>query len=132
LEIQSAIADTLDHGLHCLIYSMDLSAAFDLIRPDIFYAKLCKQGKVPRQLCNLLMDMISERKAYVEIDEQRSTTIDFKVGCPQGLTLGPKVFNLYCHDLADALGEVTLVSYADDSYVIVSDPSVQGLLNKQK
>ncbi len=39
LEVQNFIADALDSGQKCLVYSTDLSAAFDLIRPGIFAKK---------------------------------------------------------------------------------------------
>lgn len=55
-----------------------------------------------------------------------STSVLFTAGCPQGSTLGPKVFNIYCHDLIDNIeGHLTL--YVDDSYVIVNSPTPQDL-----
>jgi hypothetical protein len=39
LEIQDRLAHYLDSGLKCVLYSVDLSAAFDLIRPGMFIKK---------------------------------------------------------------------------------------------
>jgi len=39
LEVQDCIASALENKEKCLIYSMDLSAAFDLVRPGIFASK---------------------------------------------------------------------------------------------
>jgi hypothetical protein len=39
IELQSEIAGHLDEGDCCLFYSVDLSAAFDLICPGIFVQK---------------------------------------------------------------------------------------------
>jgi len=132
LEIQSVLAEKMDQGLKCLIYSVDLSAAFDLIQPNVFIQKILSSGKINHQMANLLYDLLKGRKAYVEAGEHQSATIAFPVGCPQGSTLGPKIFNLYCADLIDSISEGHLVSYADDSYVIVSAKDEQQLVEKTK
>jgi len=36
LEIQSSLADSIDKGLYTSIYSVDMSAAFDLLRIAVF------------------------------------------------------------------------------------------------
>jgi len=55
--------------------------------------------------------------------------MEFPVGSPQGSTLGPKIFNIYCHDLINHIEKGTLISYADDSFVIVSSDNIQELTN---
>ena len=42
LEVQDCLAASLDDNKPCLIYSVDLSAAFDLVRPGIFVKKAQK------------------------------------------------------------------------------------------
>jgi len=39
-EIQEKICEELDKGRFCLVYSVDLSTAFDLFRRDTFYHSL--------------------------------------------------------------------------------------------
>lgn len=120
LEIQSTLASLMDKGEKCVIYSADLSAAFDVIRPDIFHkkAKMC----IGEELTDLIYELITDRQGFVEVDGFASTFFKFPAGCPQGSALGPKIFNIYSRDLNDHLsGEgVWLTTYADDSYVIVS------------
>jgi len=130
LDVQSAVASALQDGKKCLVYSMDLTAAFDLIRPDIFCEKM--SGKINNVLLQCLSDFLKNRKAFVEIGDQCSQMFQFKAGCPQGSTLGPKIFSLYCSDLNAALGDVHTVSYADDTYVVVSADCEQDLLSKAK
>ncbi len=98
--MQSEIAKEIDNDKKCLIYSVDLSAAFDLIRPGIFVSKALKVIK-DKGLVWLMRDFIIERLAYVELNDCASSMFKLEVGCPQGSTLGPKVFNIYCHDLVD-------------------------------
>lgn len=109
-----------------MIYSMDLSAAFDLIRPGIF-ARKSKMILEDSMTC-LILDFITNRRAFVEVGAGTSTMFKFEAGCPQGSTLGPKVFNLYCHDLVNVLdGHGHIVTYADDSYVIVEANTLEEL-----
>jgi len=45
------------------------------------------------------------------------------VGCVQGSVLGPLLFNIYMHDLADKIKELNsetfTLAYADDTYVVL-------------
>jgi hypothetical protein len=131
LEIQGFIAEELSVGKYVAVYSVDLSAAFDLIRPGIFVKKALKV--IPdHNIVHFMHDFITERKGFVEINQWCSETLQFKVGCPQGSTLGPKVFNIYCSDLIESITFGKLVSFADDSYVVVSAPSMEQLVSSLK
>jgi len=119
LEIQSVVASLLDQRRICLMYSADLSAAFDLIRPGIFHQKA--KILTDNATADLIYEFITQRKGFVELNGNNSSTLTFPAGCPQGSTLGPRVFNIYCSDLNDELqNEYTHVTtYADDTYVVV-------------
>ncbi len=132
VELQSQIASALDRGKKCMIYSMDLSAAFDLIRPGIFITKAL-QTFPDRGIIHLVHDFITNRKAYVDTGQGVSSVFKFSAGCPQGSTLGPKVFNIYCNDLLQAVKDYGfLVTYADDSYVVVEADNKEELITKTK
>jgi len=127
IEIQNCIADVLDRGKECLIYSVDLSAAFDLIKPGIFVNK-AKTVIKDEGLVWMMHQFLTSRKAYVEVGNSVSPVINFSAGCPQGSTLGPKIFNIYCNDLNDIMQDHgLLVTYADDSYVIIEGEDIDDL-----
>lgn len=129
IELQSFLACQLDKGKQCLMYSTDLSAAFDLIRPGIFVSKARKV--IPDEgIIGLMYDFITDRKAYVEIGQHNSSVFRFQAGCPQGSTLGPKIFNTYCNDLHRCITDGFLTSYADDSYVVTCAENHAELLEK--
>jgi hypothetical protein len=101
------------------------------LRPGIFVSKA--QSVMEDGLVNLMHEFIINRTAYIEVEGHTSCSFGLPVGCPQGSTLGPKVFNIYCRDLADQFGDhSSITSYADDSYVIVSEESRDKLLKTVK
>ncbi len=128
VELQDALCNELDKNKICLVYSVDLSAAFDLIRPGLFVKKAAKL--IEPGLVHLMKEFIINRRAYVEFNGTTSCTFSMDVGTPQGSTLGPKVFNIYCHDLIDAIEDGFLVTFADDSYVLVSADNIDELKDK--
>jgi len=119
LQVQSMMADTLDKKDKGIIYSVDLSAAFDLLMPDKFHELF--KNKISDGLLFCLMDFLQNRKFIVDIDGIKSKVFNLDRGCVQGSILGPKLFTLYLGELQQKLGpNIDLVSYADDTYVLVS------------
>jgi hypothetical protein len=112
------VAKILDEKCSGIIYSVDLLAAFDLLRPDKFI-KLFK-SKMSEGLLFAIGDFLTNRKFC--INNKNSNQIDPDRGCVQGSILGPKLFSLYVSELKGIVEtpEINLVSYADDTYVILT------------
>jgi len=70
MELKDYIAELLDKKKTVLVYSLDLSAAFDLLRPDLLFDKLV--GKIPGGLLRFMMDFLSDRRFYVNIGNATS------------------------------------------------------------
>jgi len=125
LMVQSEMANLIDSGDSGIIYSVDLSAAFDLLRPDKFFEIF--KNKLSEPLLCSIMDFLSKRTFKVEIDAVCSTTKELDRGCVQGSILGPRLFSLYVGELCKHLQSpdkaIKVISYADDTYVIVRSPS---------
>ena len=117
LEIQHHIATALDNRKKVAMYTVDMSAAFDLLRPDILDRKL--ELLSPR-MRRMVSNFLAERRAYVSIGGHNSRVFKIPTGVPQGSVLGPKLFSLYTRGLSTLInGEMSrIVIYADDSYVI--------------
>jgi len=126
LEIQDFISGELDKNKMVGMYSLDLTAAFDLLRPDIFADQW--QHKIPPWLLKILMDFLTDRTFKVQLKESKSGSRDLKIGCVQGSVLGPRLFTMYISQLENILPSDTFVtSYADDTYVCLSDQNPKNL-----
>jgi hypothetical protein len=128
LQIQDIIARHLDVGKKCLIYSVDLSAAFDVFRPDVFM-KLYG-NKLSHGLARAIADFLTNRRIICEVGGKRSTPREMPLGCVQGSILGPRLFALYMGQLVEAIGHEDTVGFADDTYVIISGNSTDDLTKK--
>lgn len=121
LEIQSQICSQMEARNNAVLYSVDLSAAFDLLRPKTFWRTL--KDDIDDDLMSIIMDFLSERKMLVEVDGLQSKIMPVPLGCVQGSILGPKLFSLYMKNVPQHVEGFSITSYADDTYVLVSGPT---------
>jgi len=129
LELQDFVASELDKNNIVGTYSIDLSAAFDLLKPDVFFTTM--QHKIPLNLMQVILDFLSERSFKVIVDNCKSGPKSLSLGCVQGSILGPRLFTLYMSELVNNLPkDVHIVSYADDTYVSISSPNLPILKEK--
>lgn len=132
LTLQSYMADALDKKLPTLVYSVDLSAAFDLLLPDKFYNLF--KDKLSEGMLYCLMDFLQDRKFCVEQGNQISKVMPLDRGCVQGSVLGPRLFSLYVgaleNELAKTYQDIKVVSFADDTYVLVQSDTWTNLRSK--
>lgn len=130
LTIQSKISEILDSKQSGLIYTIDLSAAFDLLKPDKFYTLF--KDILNSELLFCIIDFLQNRQFVVEVNNAESKVHNLDRGCVQGSVLGPKLFSIYTGGLQTALASLDLevVSYADDTYVIIRGESPSEVLAK--
>ena len=92
---------------------LDLSAAFDLVCPNLLLEKLCIYG-VHKDCLEWVKSYLVGRKQAVWIDHTLSGWLSVQVGVPQGSILGPLLFIIFANDLPFVL-TYDLDTYADDS-----------------
>ena len=116
-----AILEFLDNGYeslnkskHLLTIYLDFSKAFDTISIPILLKKLEHYG-FRNQINSWLKSYLTNRKQYVKINNTTSNTLVTKMGVPQGSTLGPLLFILYISDMKQALSNMKVLHFADDS-----------------
>lgn len=91
----------------------DYSKAFDTVSYSILVKKL-KKLKFSNSFINLIIDYLSDRHQFVQIDDKKSVLRYVKYGVPQGSILGPTLFNLYVYDLAENT-QSSSIQFADDT-----------------
>ena len=92
----------------------DLSKAFDCTDPNLLITKLFWYGETPKSL-KLIFSYLSNRTQGVRINNSYSIKSDIKYGVPQGLVLGPLLFNIDLNDLFLECEDYNITSYADDT-----------------
>ena len=86
---------------HTAAIFMDLSKAFDVLDHHILAKKLEHYGFKGKFL-NLLIDFVSNRKYYVNINGLKSESRIVNIGVPPGSTPGPLLFLLCINDMCNS------------------------------
>lgn len=91
----------------------DLSKAFDVVNHIILLSKLSSYG-VCGSVHDWLKSYLSEREAYVRVNNMNSSLYRTRSGVPQGSVLGPLLFTIFVNDVSFAVLNSSFLQYADD------------------
>ena len=125
LTIQSVLSHALDNDNYCLMASIDLSAAFDVVNIDLLVKRLKILG-IPADVINLIKIWLKNRLFYVDINGKTSWIKSSESGTIQGSRLGPVLYAIYVSPLFD-LEKMT--NYADDNFIIKSSKTLVSLID---
>lgn len=101
---------------------LDLRKAYDSVWHDALIHKLIKY-KYPLYLIKLIQSYLSNRTAFVSINDSFSELFRILAGVPQGSVIAPHLFNIFINDIPiPNEGEIAL--FADDTaYFIEANSS---------
>ena len=91
LNLTQHIKDGYQRGMITGAAFVDLSAAYDTVNHRILVQKLYNTTQ-DSQLCRVFQNMLSNRRFYVELNNERSRWRNQKNGMPQGSVLSPILF----------------------------------------
>ena len=107
---------------------LDLSAAFDLVEPNILIQKLKIYGLDDNCLDWIRTYLIGRQQA-VWINHAQSSFKSCSIGVPQGSNLGPLFFSIFFNDLLYSL-DCQVENFADDTTLSASGQTVQEINTK--
>ena len=112
LNLTPHIEDGCQRGMITGAACVDLSAAYDTVNHRILIQKLYNTTQ-DSQLCRVFQNMLSNRRLYVELTNERSSWRKQKNGLLQGSVLSTILFNIYTNDKPIHDGTRIFI-YADD------------------
>ena len=97
LNLTQHIEDGYQRGMITGATFVDLSAAYDTVNHRMLIQKLYTTTQ-DSQLCRVIQNMLSNRRFYVELNNERSRWRKQKNGLLMGSVLSPILFNIYTND----------------------------------
>jgi hypothetical protein len=121
LNLTQHIEDGYQKGMITGTAFVDLSAAYDTVNHRLLIQKLYNTTK-DSALCRVIQNLLSNRRFYVELNNERSRWRRQKNGLPQGSVLAPTLFNIYTNDQPIHEGTRSFI-YADDLCITAQYPT---------
>jgi hypothetical protein len=106
---------------------LDFSKAFDTVEHELLLQKLSRYG-VRGNVLKLLQSYLTNRGHCVGINDCTSSTLQLRVGVPQGSCLGPLLYLIYANDLNYLISDILLVLFADDTVLVDRNINVKLLI----
>lgn len=127
IELVDDIVDAIDSGKLMGGLFLDLKKAFDTLNHEILLKKLECYGI--RGVANtVIKSYLTNRRQFVQIEDDRSRLAPINVGVPQGSNIGPLLFILFINDLPrlGLNGKARL--FADDTALFYPNKDVDTII----
>lgn len=119
LEFTNNIYNSLNKSEYFMAIFLDFTKAFDTVDHSILITKLDYSG-IRGVAGEWFRSYLYNRKQYVSINYNNSSTLNIIKGVPQGSVLAPLLFLIYINDLHRTSNVLKFVHFADDTTVFHS------------
>ena len=122
LHILDSILLSCDSGKSTIVFSLDLSAAFDTVDHQILLSRLNTSFGISDITLSWLQSYLTNRTSSVRTGRHCSSSVTCTTGVPQGSVLGPLLFTAYGSPIAGIahLYSIDQQQYADDTQLFIS------------
>jgi len=127
----SQITDSVESNKATMGVYLDLAKAFDTVNHKILLRKL-KNAGIRGTLLKWFVSYLENRKHRVRIKGMQSNDCILKYGVPQGSVLGPLMWLIYINDFFALPLRAQVVVFADDTSLLYSEATVDGLESAYK
>ena len=121
-KLTNIINRTLHEGRKCITVFLDLAKAFDTVSHSKLIQKLEYIG-IRGKVLDVFVSYLTNRTQYVKIGDTLSSVEIVKAGIPQGTIVAPLIFLIYVNNLCNIHINGQLISYADDTAIVVTGDS---------
>ena len=108
---------------------IDFKKAFDTVPHEVLSYRLQAVG-ITGNLHQWIMDYLSERTQYTEINGSRFETAHIKCGVLQGSQLGQCLYSIDVNEFSESVDAGDLSMFADDTNVYCIGTSVEEVVDK--
>jgi len=118
IEVVDSIIKYLDDSDTVVGIYLDLQKAFGTVNHEILLAKMKNYG-IRGEIYNWFASYLRNRKQFTAIGNNGSEVNEIKCGVPQISVLGPLLFLIYVNDIHNAIPEVNIKLFADDTNIFI-------------
>ena len=125
VNLTNSLLTAINNHETCFAVFIDLKKAFDTVNHEILLQKLGHMG-IKGQLLLWISNYLHDRSQKTLVNGNLSCVMPVDCGVPQGSILGPLFFISYINDVKNAIDDVEMGLYADDTVIFThnADPLV--------
>lgn len=127
VHLLNKISDAMNKNEFTIGIFCDLTKAFDLCPIDLALKKLNSIG-ISGITLQWFESYLKERKQFVQIGNEKSSTSNLSYGFPQGSILSPILFLIFFNDLPKST-QLFILLYCDDTTILASGSNLQELIS---